>query len=94
MDFLEVVLDPAHEQHRDMVRWYGGPFDPIGLDEERGAVRHGEHGAPAARPTGQPQELDHGDRNVNRGCLERQGASTGAFSVWVPGAPIRSIDGT
>ena len=26
---------PAHEQHRDMVHWYGGPFDPIGLDEER-----------------------------------------------------------
>ena len=25
----------AHKQHRDMVRWYGGPFDPIGLDEER-----------------------------------------------------------
>ena len=24
MDFLEAVLDPAHEQHRDMVRWYGG----------------------------------------------------------------------
>ena len=35
MDFLEAVLDPAHEQHRDMVRWYGGSFDPIGLDEER-----------------------------------------------------------
>ena len=26
MDFLEAVLDPAHEQHRDMVRWYDGPF--------------------------------------------------------------------
>ena len=35
MDFLEAVLDPAHEQHWDMVRWYGGPFDPIGFDEER-----------------------------------------------------------
>ena len=35
MDFLEAVLDPAHEQHRDMVRWYGGPFDPIGFDEAR-----------------------------------------------------------
>ena len=35
VDFLEAVLDPAHEQHRDMVRWYGGPFDPFGLDEER-----------------------------------------------------------
>ena len=35
MDFLEAVLDPAHEQHGDMVRWYGGPFDPISFDEER-----------------------------------------------------------
>ena len=35
MDFLEAVLDPAHEQHRDMVRWHGVPFDPIGFDEER-----------------------------------------------------------
>ena len=35
MEFLEAVLDPAHEQHRDMVRWYDGPFDPTGLDEER-----------------------------------------------------------
>ena len=35
MDFLEAVLDPGHEEHRDMVRWYGGPFDPSGLDEER-----------------------------------------------------------
>ena len=35
MDFLEATLDPAHEQHRDMVRWYGGPFDQIGFDEER-----------------------------------------------------------
>ena len=35
MDFLEAVLDPAHEQHRDMVSWYGGPFDPIGFDEAR-----------------------------------------------------------
>ena len=39
MEFLEAVLDPAHEQHRDMVRWYDGPFDPIGLDEERARFR-------------------------------------------------------
>ena len=56
MDFLEAVLDPAHEQHRDMVRWYSGPFDPIGFDEERARFGMGEHGAPAARSTGQPQE--------------------------------------
>ena len=35
MEFLEAVLDPPHEQHRDMIRWYGGRFDPTGLDEER-----------------------------------------------------------
>ena len=35
MDFLEAVLDPGHEEHRDMARWYGGPFDPFGFDEER-----------------------------------------------------------
>ena len=33
--FLEAILDLAHEEHRDMVRWYGGPFDPIGFDEAR-----------------------------------------------------------
>ena len=33
--FWEAVLDPAHEQLRDMVRWYGGPFDPMGFDEAR-----------------------------------------------------------
>ena len=35
MDFLEAILDPAHEEHRAMLDWYGGPFDPSGLDEAR-----------------------------------------------------------
>ena len=35
MDFPEAVLDAEHEEHRDMVRWYGGLFDPFGFDEER-----------------------------------------------------------
>ena len=35
MDFLEAALDPADEEHRDMVRWYGGPFNAIGFDEAR-----------------------------------------------------------
>ncbi len=35
MDFLEAILDPAHEEHRAMLDWYGGPFDPIGFDEAR-----------------------------------------------------------
>ena len=35
MDFLEAILDPAHEEHRAMLDWCGGPFDPSGLDEAR-----------------------------------------------------------
>ncbi|MCY4500320.1 MAG: hypothetical protein OXE57_01995 [Alphaproteobacteria bacterium] len=35
MDFLEAILDPAHEEHRAMLDWYGAPFDPIGFDEAR-----------------------------------------------------------
>ena len=63
MDFLEAVLDQAHEQHRDMVRWYGGPFDPIRLRRGACAFLHGEHGAPAARPAGQPTGTDRGVGN-------------------------------
>ena len=35
MDFLESILDPAHEEHRANLEWYGGPFDPSVLDETR-----------------------------------------------------------
>lgn len=27
-EFLEALADPEHEQHEDMLRWAGGPFDP------------------------------------------------------------------
>ena len=37
-DFLEAILDPAHEEHRAMLDWYGGPFDPSDLDEAAGPV--------------------------------------------------------
>ena len=33
MDFLEAVLDPGHEEHKRMIEWYGGPFDPADIDE-------------------------------------------------------------
>ena len=33
MDFLEAVLDPGHEEHKQMIEWYGGPFDPADIDE-------------------------------------------------------------
>lgn len=28
MDFLEAISKRSHPQHKDMVRWYGGPFHP------------------------------------------------------------------
>ncbi len=34
-EFLEILGDPAHEQHEDMVRWIGGVFDPKGFDLNR-----------------------------------------------------------
>jgi hypothetical protein len=33
--FLEVLADRGHEQHRDMMRWIGGVFDPKGFDLNR-----------------------------------------------------------
>ena len=35
MEFLEAVRDPMHQEHRDMIRWYGKPFDPFDIDELR-----------------------------------------------------------
>ena len=31
-DFLEAVLDPTQEEHRAMLRWAGGHFDPEWFD--------------------------------------------------------------
>lgn len=33
MSFLEAVLDPAHEEQREMVEWYGKRYDPADIDE-------------------------------------------------------------
>ena len=35
MEFLEAVLDASHEEHDRMIEWYGGPFDPEDIDEQR-----------------------------------------------------------
>ena len=35
MEFLEAVLDSSHEEHDRMMAWYGGPFDPEDIDEQR-----------------------------------------------------------
>ena len=34
-EFLEAVADPEHEQHKRMLEWYDGPFDPDDIDERR-----------------------------------------------------------
>lgn len=31
--FIEAMADRRHEQHRDLMRWHGGPYDPERPDE-------------------------------------------------------------
>ncbi|TXN07680.1 plasmid pRiA4b ORF-3 family protein [Methylobacterium sp. WL103] len=31
---LEAVTKPRHREHKRMLEWYGGPFDPDELDRE------------------------------------------------------------
>jgi hypothetical protein len=33
--FLEAVTDPAHEEHDQMLTWYGRPYDPDDINERR-----------------------------------------------------------
>lgn len=33
-DFLEVLADPEHPNHQEMVEWVAGPFDPEAFDME------------------------------------------------------------
>jgi hypothetical protein len=33
--FLEILADRNHEQHEDIVQWFGGVFDPKGFDLNR-----------------------------------------------------------
>ena len=39
MEFLEAVLDPLHEEHEQLVTWYGKPFDPVDIDERSMRLR-------------------------------------------------------
>ena len=32
--FLEVMNDPDHPEHEDLMDWYGDPFDPTDIEEE------------------------------------------------------------
>ena len=33
MEFLEAALDPLHEEHKEVVTWYGKSSDPVDIDE-------------------------------------------------------------
>ena len=41
MDFVQAMRDPTHEDHLQMWRWQGGPFDPAGfsLNEANRAIK-------------------------------------------------------
>lgn len=38
--FLQATTDPNHPEHEAMTNWYGRPFDPADIDEERINSRH------------------------------------------------------
>jgi hypothetical protein len=35
MDFIEAMAKPHHPQRKDLVRWYGGPFNSVDFGAER-----------------------------------------------------------
>lgn len=39
MDFFEAISKRSHAQHKDMVRWYGGPFHPTDFGAAEIAAR-------------------------------------------------------
>lgn len=46
--FLEVLADPEHREHDDLMDWHGGPFDPTDIDAPEIARRM----APLAKARG------------------------------------------
>ena len=45
VDFLEAILNKKHEQHKDMLEWIGGQFDPEDFDP-RAATKDMKRGLP------------------------------------------------
>ena len=35
MEYLEAMLNPLHEEHASVVRWYGRRFELDNIDEQR-----------------------------------------------------------
>jgi len=40
--FLDAMADPNHEQHRELSRWHGRPFNPEHADEDQILIRIGK----------------------------------------------------
>ncbi len=34
-DFKEIMAAPKHPEHKELLEWFGGPFDPASVDEEQ-----------------------------------------------------------
>ena len=65
MEFLEAVLDSSHEEHDRMMAWYGGPFDPEDIDEQRIRLVLGMFAARRRRPLASHRSGNHGgSRNL------------------------------
>ena len=50
-EFLAAITNPRSREHRDMLRWYGGPFDPGDIGEAQIRERLAEIAARFARKT-------------------------------------------
>jgi hypothetical protein len=51
-EFLAAITNPRSREHRDMLRWYGGPFDPADIAEAQIRERLDEVAARLARKPG------------------------------------------
>lgn len=52
-DFIEAMLNPRHPEHRNLLRWYGGPYDPNDMNipdlrQRLGAIAKRRHAGRAA----------------------------------------------
>lgn len=59
MEFIKTIANRRHPQHREMVRWYGGPFHPTDFGEAEVAARVRDI---AAKRKVALDALDHGRR--------------------------------
>jgi hypothetical protein len=84
--FLEAVADPRHRDHRELVEWYGGPYDPDDIDlvdlrRRLGAIAKRRHAGKAAfAKAGSRPERPHRTLTTHR-RQSAHGTSTAAPST-------------